>query len=133
MKHEYVRSRMVCARPYAPGIKAPLLSKLPYPSIRDMRRLCARYKATYEGMCQVSCAKCENPTAFQAALSLKNGYAPVMRRVLKIYPDNMKRNKAIYDGMRQVLCARCESSTAFKATLPLKNRYATVMRWALKI
>ena len=60
-----------------------------------------RNKATYEGMRQVLCSGRKSPTAFKAILSLKNGYAPVMRRVLKIYPDNMKRNKAIYDGMRQ--------------------------------
>ena len=37
----------------------------------------------------------KNPAAFRAMLSLTNGYAPVMRQVLKIYHGQMERNKAI--------------------------------------
>ena len=46
-------------------------------------------------------------TTFKATLPLKNGYAPVMRWVLKICPDQMKRNKVTHEGMRQVYKLHC--------------------------
>ena len=80
-----------------------------------------RNKATYEGMRQVLCSGRKSPAAFKVILSLNNGYVPVMRQVLKIYPGQMERNKAIYEGMRQVFCASCKKPTTFKPTLSLKN------------
>ena len=80
-----------------------------------------------------ACTRCKSPTTFKATLPLKNGYALVMRWVLKICPDQMKRNKATHEVMHHAFCARCTSSTAFKATLSLKTRYAPVVRQVLKI
>jgi len=42
-----------------------------------------REKAIYDDARQVLCVMCKNPTTFKATLSLKKGYAPVMRRVRK--------------------------------------------------
>ena len=52
-----------------------------------------RHRAIHEGMRQVLCARCENSTAFKAALSLKTWYAPVMRQVQKNWLDHMKKNE----------------------------------------
>ena len=60
----------------------------------------------------------KNPlTAFQAALSLKNGYAPVMRRVLNIYPDQLKKIK-----QSMMACAR-SYAPGINAPLPSKLLY----------
>ena len=87
-----------CATSRAPNVKTPRC----FPSGLVVEKwICASYapgtkiypdqmkknEAIYDGMRQVLCARYKRPTAFNATLSLKNGYAPVMRQVLKVWSD----------------------------------------------
>ena len=72
-------------RGYAPPLLRSHLGLASASRKKEKLKQQKKEKAIYDDARQVLWAMCKKPTTFKATLSLKKGYAPVMRQALKVW------------------------------------------------